>query len=119
MFPIREEDGYYGRFSRGFFYLRRAMALQNEEAIKDARDADTGSVSRRTLILDIEEARMHLKRRSYDEAARIAVQSLDTARSINSKLNIVRIGSFFAPDGRINIYKHRRRLLMRRSVTVI
>jgi hypothetical protein len=91
MVPVDEEDHYYGRFNRAFFNLRRAMAFQNEEAINDARNADTGSVSRRTLILDIEEAKMRLQQRDYEEAARLAVQSLDTARSFHSKINVMRV----------------------------
>jgi transcriptional regulator with XRE-family HTH domain len=95
MFPIKEEDPYDGRFDRVFFYLRRAMALRTEEAIKDARDADNGSVPRRTLILNIEEANTYLKQGEYEEAAKLAVQSLDTARSLKSNVNIMRIGNLY------------------------
>jgi tetratricopeptide (TPR) repeat protein len=95
MFPIKEEDPYHGRITRGFFYIRRAMALQNEGAIKDARDADTDSIKIRTLALNIEEANMRLKQGEYEESAKLAVQSLDTARLIKSNFNIIRIGNLY------------------------
>jgi transcriptional regulator with XRE-family HTH domain len=98
MFPLKEEDPHYAnitKFNRGFFHLRRAMALRTEEAIKDARDADNGSVTRRTLILNIEEANIYLKQGEYEEAAKLAVQSLDTARSLKSNVNIMRIGNLY------------------------